>query len=360
MPDAHGVESWTAPLEETIPTLPELFAEAGYSTVLWSHHVVWRGNRSLRRGFERIVEVRHMDRERVPTAEELFVPDRPTFALVHLVLPHAPYEPPAPYRGLYTQENRDVSSIALRGLSAPGAPDASASEMSRIARDRYDETVAWTDAKVGELLDMVRAAGRFDDALIVLVADHGEGFYEHGAFLHTRLLYDEMLRVPMIFKWPRSLLDHAATLPGPASLIDLAPTLVDGVGIGAGAQFQGHSLLPQVFDYRTPDRRALYARTVGNHDGRVPARPKTALELGGYKLLFDPARDGPELYDLNADPGERHNLANQRPILTRWLLQHLLAQQNRNAALHGGAGGEPAPALDPQMMRDLRALGYVQ
>ncbi len=75
------------------------------------------------------------DRERVPTAAELFVPGRPTFALVHLVLPHAPSEPPAPYRGLYTQENRDVSSIALRSLSAPGAPDVSASEMSRIARE---------------------------------------------------------------------------------------------------------------------------------------------------------------------------------------------------------------------------------
>ncbi|MFQ5744420.1 MAG: sulfatase [Acidobacteriota bacterium] len=362
-PGAHGVEVWDRRLPGNVASLPELLADAGYYTFLFSHHLIYRGNSSLRRGFEKVELVSHHERDRLPHLGDLLVNDRPTFALLHLLLPHEPYEPPSPYRGSYS---RDVAArFDLRQEVLGRYPEAGIErihpEELRYIRARYDENVSYTDHQVGEILDMLRQRGRYENSLVVLLSDHGESFLEHGFFLHTRTLYNEVLHVPLIIKWPRGTGSFRPVVGGAASLIDLAPTLVDGLGISdPRAAFQGISLLPAVFD-GVEAERALYAASRRAQRSELSPRPLLALQEGSSKLVFDQLPGAVELFDLQEDPGERRNLAASEPVRAQLLLQELLAQRHRNRlALAGVDVGRTGFELDPQTLEQLRALGYIR
>jgi arylsulfatase A-like enzyme len=356
-PDAHGVEDWDQRLPASIPTVTEMLATAGYYTFLGSHHLVYHGNRPLRRGFEGIELIDQDLRSTLPGPESLFDPDRPTFALIHLLPPHSPYEPPPPYGGLYAGEppaDFEVLDPALNSFTSLRLQPSE--DLIRYVRDRYDENVAYADELVGRIVEMLRQKGRYDNALVILLADHGEGFFEHEAFLHRKTVNEEVLRIPLVLKWPASLDGYRQVVEQPVSLVDLGPTLVDGLGLeSAGAQFQGISLLPEIFDGAVEDR-VVYASTRPSNQSR---RRATALYRGRQKIIFD--EDGQfHLYDLSLDPLEQIDEASDRPVAAQLLLQELRAQQRCNLMLLAGAGGVPQIELDAERLRQLRALGYIQ
>jgi len=356
-PDAHGVQEWNQRLSDSIPTVTEMLAEAGYYTFLGSQHLVYQGNLPVRHGFEQMEHIDHSMRSTLPGPDSLFVPDRPTFALIHLMPPHSPYMPPPPYWDQYA-EDPPANFVGID----PALNDyyrlrkLASEEFIRHMRDRYDENVAYADALVGRILEMLRDRGRYDDAMVVLLADHGEAFFEHGSFLHRKTVHEEVLRIPLVIKWPASMSGYSSVIEQHVSLVDLGPTLVDGLGISdMGAQFQGVSLLPAVFDDATTDR-AVYAITRPSNHVLHPAR---ALYRGPKKVILD-ENSAPHLYDLSLDPMEQNNKARAEPVVTQLLLQELLAQQRCNQMLLAGAGQVPQIELDPERLRELRALGYIQ
>ena len=363
-PSAIGAEVWSSQIPAPIPTLPELLHEHGYFTVLWSQHVLYEGNESLRRGFESSTEVSgwrdaFANRRVLPEPHELFVDDRPTFALIHLLPPHTPYSPPEPFLGSLTtwfEGKFKVDVAALDRLSGRTDTNLSAADV-RYARGRYDENVMFADHLVGTLLHTIPAAGRYENALIAVFSDHGEGFFEHGRFLHSPTLYDEFLRLPLIVKWPqRSGFADVVTQPG--SLIDLAPTLFDGLGLSDDrARFHGRSLLPLVFDGASLHRN-LFAETrgTGAPSGRV--NPSYALQSGLHKVILTEKSGVTELYDLGSDPGEQVDINSTESLRARLLLQELLLQRYRNQVALAEAGGQHVAPLDPDVVRRLSALGY--
>ncbi len=376
-PDAIGAETWASRIPDTFASLPQILADAGYRTVVWSHHTIYRGNGSLRRGFE---EITHIDqnqpgaRNRLPTAEELFADDRPTFALIHLLPPHGPYYPPEPFggslSGWYTGDFRVNARNLNRFGQEPRDPDESA-QIARYARALYNENVRYADHLVGEIMQTLRQAGRYDNTLVVVLSDHGEAFLEHGRFMHTRGLYEEYLRVPLIMRWPQGIEGFTAEVLEHVSLIDLAPTLVDGLGIEDGrAYFQGRSLLPLAFG-ESPGERMLFAYTHGTATPMSRPRQKWAAQFGNQKLIFEPWPRGPadrmigppniELYDLASDPGEQVDLMGASEFIEGFLMQELQLLRYRNAALFNSvAEGQLTETLDPEVLRELRALGYIQ
>ena len=360
-PEAHGVEVWNRRLHGSVPTVTEILADAGYYTYLFSHHLIYRGGRTLRRGFEGIELVDHRERHRVPNPEELFVEDRPTFAFIHLLPPHAPYDPPAPYLGAYTDDMASEFDVSTENLSSYRRASAAVDEEGlAYARARYDENALFADSLVGQIVETLKERGRYEDALIVVLADHGEQFLEHGSFLHGDSLYDEVLRIPMIVKWPASMGGFAQDVAAPVSLVDLAPTLIDGLGVSdRRARFQGISLLPTVFEGVESDR-ALYVVTqrAARTDDRN--RPLIAVQRGDDKLIFDPALRSIELYDLVRDPLERFSVASAEPVRAQLLLQALLAQRHRNQMALAGQSETPGFNLDPETLEQLRALGYIR
>ena len=367
-PDTIGIQHWGSRIPPQITTFPELLHDAGYHTMLWSQHNIYRHRLPLRHGFEVFEEVESSvleNREILPAVSDIVVDDRPTFAMIHLLPPHNPYLPPPPFlgsrSGWYTRDVRIRAPILSRfERSIPTEEVELRDDIRRAARDMYEENVQFADHLVGRFVDDLKQQGRYDDALIIVLSDHGEGFYEHGRFLHTDSVYEELLHVPLIIKWPRSFSDFPASVATPVSLIDIAPTLVDGLAIEDDrALYQGRSLLPTVLG-EAPPTRILLASTSGETDPQKDPKPQYALLWNGFKLLHNAHTDETKLYQLSDDPGETVDIALQAPFYARWLQQTLRLTRAHNAGFLLRTSGAQIEELDADTIRNLRALGYLR
>jgi arylsulfatase A-like enzyme len=221
------------------------------------------------------------------------------------------------------------------------------SEDVRYLRALYDAEVYVIDREVGRLLHGLRAAGREDSTLVVLTADHGEAFLEHGKMQHTSSLYQEMLHVPLVVALPGR--QEGRRVPHWIQQIDIAPTILDAIGLPVPPSMLGESRLPgrdpgegPVFAEASADRRFKIIRDGFSYVGRPGA----------------PAQG--ELYNLGKDPGEKSNIRAARPglagRLARELDEYLRVHRERGQNLRRGTAG----ALDAERQEELRALGYAQ
>jgi Flp pilus assembly protein TadD len=241
----------------------------------------------------------------------------PFFAFVHLYDPHTPYDPPAPY-------------------AADSSDD----------RLRYRGEVAYVDSLVGRLLDALVSLGLEDGTLVAVTSDHGELLGEHGELTHGFFLYESALRIPLLIRCPGGPAGRRVTAP--ARIVDVAPTLVDLMGLDPIAGSEGKSLLPLIRGEAPREETLLYAETFlpRLHYGWSELR---SLTRGNEKLIWAPR---PELYDLAADPGETKNLVAERAARARELeamLREIVAREN----------AAPLPDTpDEETRRRLRSLGY--
>jgi arylsulfatase A-like enzyme/Flp pilus assembly protein TadD len=238
--------------------------------------------------------------------------DRPFFLFVHLYDPHTPYDAPEPFRSRH--------------------------------RNRYDADVAQADAALGALLDELRSRGLYDDAVVALVSDHGEGLGDHGEAEHGVLLYREALQVPLLLKLPGG--DRAGSrVAEPAQLVDLFPTLLGLAGVDAAAAAKaplpGRSLLAAAGG----EPRDVYAETYYPrlHYGWSEL---TSLVRGRFHYIHGP---DPELYDLTADPQERRTVLRQERR-TYADMRDALAELTAELVAPG--------AVDAETRQRMAALGY--
>ncbi|MFT5359025.1 MAG: arylsulfatase A-like enzyme, partial [Polyangiales bacterium] len=193
--------------------------------------------------------------------------DRRVFAWVHLFEPHEPYDPPDEFR---------------RGESA---------------RQRYDGEVAAADAAIGDLVRVFRQER--PDAIVVITADHGEEFGEHGGYHHGTTLYEEQVAVPLIWNAPGLV---PRRVSAPTELVDIATTLLSALGIPLDARMRGDDLGGLLL---SDDAQAPGYAFADVGDERMAADAR-------YKLICGP-RSACQLYDLVADPGERRNVIESQP-----------------------------------------------
>jgi len=234
---------------------------------------------------------------------------RPFFLFVHLYEPHTPWTPPEAERARY-------------GTS-------------------YEGEIAAADAALGVLLDGLRAAGRYEESLVVLVSDHGEGLSDHGEPEHGILLYREALHVPLLVKLPGAA--RAGTSVGsPAGLRDLVPTIATQLGVKAPAAARGRDLLASDDGAAAGVYSETYYPRI--HLGWSELR---SLVDARYHLIDGPR---PELYDLARDPAERRDVLAERPQVASAM----------RAALSASAGDFVAPAPASREERErLASLGYL-
>lgn len=245
--------------------------------------------------------------------------EKPFFAWLHLYDPHTPYAPPEPFAGQYA-----------------GRP--------------YNGEIAWTDEVVGRLLDGLNGLGLTERTLVAVIGDHGESLGEHGETGHGFFVYEPTTRVPFLLAGPYPGL-AGRRVPGVVRQIDLLPTLLELLGVEAPAT-QGQSLVPAILG--RPDApvltgysEAFYARY---HYGWSELR---ALRQGRWHFIEAPR---PELYDLEADPGEQRNLASEERRTVAALRQELARLEQRT----GPAPAAAAPLEeDEETLRKLAALGYL-
>jgi arylsulfatase A-like enzyme/thioredoxin-like negative regulator of GroEL len=302
-----------------VPTLADVLRSNGYATGAAVSSYVLRRATGLDRGFDfyddaveghGAVDVeaeRNGDRTREALEQWLAgTSSRKLFAFLHLYEPHAPYRPPE--------------------------------ELGR-GRSPYDGEVAYADAIVGRFLATLKKRGLYDDALIVLFSDHGEGLGDHGEDEHGVFVYREALQVPLIVKLPGRV-RAGTSVASLAALTDIAPTVLAAAGVAA-PHLDGVDL----FGPPTAAGRQLYAES---YYGRFHLHwaELTSLIDGRFQYIEAPAR---ELYDHAADPAERTNLA-----ATDRRTAFALA-----AALKPLVRLQQPSAVDDEDRRKLAALGYI-
>ena len=375
----HGTWDWNHALPAGLPTWPERFAAAGYRTAA----VVHTPNGSARFGFDRGFErwddqwkPRRAADEVLPRLDELLAEDdgRPLFLWLHILEPHEPYHPPAPFAGRHdpdydgevTGDPELLWQIRKREL-VPSARDV------EHLRAEYADNVAWVDSVVGRVRARLEAAGLWDAAVVAVVSDHGEGFLEHDGVTHAGMghgstVYDEMVRVPLLLKLPG---DEGAfaglVVEEPVASFDLLATVaslagVEADAVGAAAGDAGpRDLRPLVkaaaaASSATPMGDRLLFTHSQSH-GADGLAPTYGVRRGAWKLVHT-AGHPPELYDLAADPGETRDVAAEHPNIVGFLLERLLAQLATGSAGAGAAAVDPE-SLDPETLRHLQELGYL-
>ncbi len=171
-------------------------------------------------------------------------------------------------------------------------------------RERYVQELALVDAAVGRITEAVREAPWAERAVVILTADHGEAFGEHGYLYHATMIYDEVLRVPFLAKIPGQ---TPRKIDTPISLLDVGPTLLDLWGQNTPGAMEGSSLIPLIQGKSMPLR--VIAADSGRHQ-------RAMIFPDGHKVIHDRRRDLAELYDLTRDPGESRNLYDDEPLTT--------------------------------------------
>ncbi len=187
------------------------------------------------------------------------------------------------------------------------------------AIDRYDGEIAFADAAVGDLLVALRDGGRLKDTVIVVTADHGEAFGEHGVSTHGQSLYEEELHVPLLVYLPAASGAgfRARRLASPVDLTDLAPTIMDAVGLRPPAPTHGESLLPYALDDQALLTPEAFAET------RLPYARLQALRRGDEKIIVDHLVGAARRFDLASDPGESDGTLVAPDTIAPWADLHL-------------------------------------
>jgi arylsulfatase A-like enzyme len=337
-------------------TLAELLSARGVHTAGFIGNPVARGF-GLDRGFDEFHSVyrQKVNLGLVTRAEAFrevlppFFKGRPAgrmFTYVHYLEPHFPYDPPAPFNTMFgpdaplsLQQRREKEWFwaVNEGRAAATTP-----EIEHLTR-LYDGGLAYVDREVGFLRRTLEEAGLWDRTLVIISSDHGEGLYEHGWIGHMKQVHEEATHVPLVVRYPAGAGPAGTRVNEVVSLLDLAPTIADvlGLAVPAGA-FRGRSLL------------------AGGPGGRVVTRntdrdPTYAVTEDRYRLLYLTTNRTEELYDVRADPAEKSDLAGAQPA---WAAAHRQALQRFLLSLVPETPS-PIKPLAPAELEALRALGYV-
>ena len=362
LPPEHGVRDNAGyRLDEAIPTLAAELGQAGYATGGFVSSYVLRAETGIARGFDvyddevgfetgqQLGRLQRSGAETLAAASEWLggVAGSPFLLFLHMYEPHAPYAPPPPFAGRYDHP--------------------------------YDGEVAAADAVVGDLIERLEELGVYDEAVVVLLSDHGEGLMDHGEMDHLILIYRETIQVPLILRLPGAERAGERVAAG-AQLSDVAPTVYSLAGLPAPDGLAGLDLrgLGEPAAAGGPagltasDGSGAAARD--GPAGTEPSGPDAASSAGAPRRIVSESvyprihfgwsdlasivegdlhfieSPEPELYRLSEDPGERNNVIQEERAAARRL----------RAALQEIDRTLTSPAEDdPETRRRLESLGYL-
>lgn len=365
LPPQHGVIEQGHRLASGVPVLAEVLRDAGYVTGAFSANVFVSEHHGLARGFDTFAELyRGLPWGHVVPADELLAAAldwlharvdagggddrRPFFLYLHFLQPHEPYDaaPERYYEGLDPSYDGPVDgSVAnmydiFAGRLVPGPRDLE--QLQKL----YEGNLRYGDAVFGRLLDELHALGLLERTLIVLTSDHGEALGEHGRFGHNSTVLEAMTAIPLVVYLPPAFPGRrAARIAEPVSTIDLAPLVVESVGLAAPASFAGRNPLRSALTGRRAPARLRYARTPGE-------QPQVALWSDTWKCILGPvvsAAGPPELVDAGDPP------AAARLVTVDLCRMARTAIESRRGSMPDEAGG-----LSETQREALKALGYLR
>jgi arylsulfatase A-like enzyme len=400
-PTVTGMNSLLGQLDSSFVTLPEALHDAGWYTCGVSANPLMGRLSNYNQGFRRFTDAtsviqggdcihfasgsaKAVNVHALPWIEQNR--EWPFFLYLHSVDPHEEYAPAPEYLKLFADpafepEYRRQWKALLDTTDVKVANHCVKErfEKAKVAvepfveygKQLYDADVRANDDEIGKVVAALEAKHLLDDMVVVVTADHGEEFMEHGGTSHAYLLWNELVHVPLIVVAP-GLLPAGLVVKEPVQSLDLYPTLLELLGVAPPDSIQGKSFAPLCFGGEG-DGRPIFAE---NHE--VPGSEQFFLSQGTTLSLID----GPWKFILNVkspselpqprrllfridrDFGERHDLAEQEPERAAKYEERVLAWWARNQARHEGVAVKDLTVdelreADPATLEQLKKLGYV-
>ena len=366
-PAQHLVSDFDSRLSEREVTIAERLAGAGYANggfsanfrlseelgyaqgfPTWRRFVDSPGSKTKPRGeVVRAAALAWLDAAAQGGAGQGGAGPAPRLLYLQYMEPHAPYEPPAELRTRFAPGVSAEEAVRLNNR-AQSSMVLDQDELGHLAA-LYDAEVAAADAELRRLFEALEQRRLLTGALLIVTADHGEEFLEHGAMGHGTNLFNDTVRVPLIVVGPT--VTPGRVVRDNVSLVDLAPTILDVLGLAPEARFEGHSLAPLLRGGSAAAADVILQLPRGHFEEDLREHTE-GLVRGTDKLLVDPG-GAATLFDLGTDPGER---VPQAPPATA-ALSAALATANAALATRQQAQAETAP-VDEATKEKLRALGY--
>lgn len=344
----HNCWNYGSVLDDSFPTLAELLLAAGYDTACVVSHLFTTSRHGLQQGFVHTDDTyAYPEIEPADNVTSQVITDKGIRFLEHA---QASSDEPWLLWLHYFDPHREYMSHA--GLSEQFVTPGERSQAA-VLGDVYDGEVRYTDEHVGRLLERLGTLGLAENTLVVLVADHGEEFQEHGGWGHGHSLHREVLHVPLVFRAPGLAPRRVREL---ARQIDVLPTVLELLGLTAPAGLPGRSLRAALRGQplAAPERFGALAE----HDNHNPKTQLDGWRTERYRLIRAGLEGPPRLYDLAADPGEQQDVAAQHPDVVQELLEELERAKAAGAERARLFGVARAVTLTPGLQDALDGLGY--
>lgn len=331
-PYHHGArKNGATRLKDSVDTLAEILSRRSYHTAAFVSTIVLNAHYGLNQGFEeyrdeveeapdtafRKVAERRGDKTTDLALEWLSShPTGPFFVWTHYYDAHAPYEPPPPFDETYDS-------------------------------DRYAGEIAFVDTQIGRLLDALRKQGRYEKTLIVVIGDHGEGLGQHREWTHGLMVYDTTLHVPFLMHCGGRL-GGGVHIGRPVGSVDVAPTVLSMLGVPVEHPMDGVDLT-QPWD----ESRPLFADTLEGFE-QFAIAPLLSVRRAEQKYIYGP---DPELYAIDTDPDEEHDLIDRQPEAGQTMKQLLSRLYGDDLRKAGFIVADQS--IGAEERAKLAALGYV-
>ena len=363
-PSRHDGSKW-AKLASTTPYLAEILSQAGYQT----DALVTGAYLSQNYGFERGFDFYRMDypspaAATVEQAIELLGRAQGVnqFLFLHLIDPHWPYDPPPELIDRFGPPPPDIAGL-LRKI-VDNEPPSSPREVDQVVA-LYDSEIASADEALGRFLDTMKNMGLYQRSLIIVTADHGEAFFDRGHWQHSQTLHEELIRIPLVVKWPGE--SPRGRIRSQVSQVDIFPTVLKVAGLTPPPS-DGIDLLEFVKETAAAKKRRSL---VSENAWRSPVGWARKISFRIEKLKYIATLAAPtgvepqeshlereELYDLLGDPEEKVNLLEASSVEVEPFRRELAQYLSEARSLRAGRQTEHVVEDDVTLER-LRSLGYV-
>jgi len=373
VPFTHRVWSRERRLSDEAFTLAEALKAKGFKTCALTSNASASSVYKLFQGFDEKIELFEWESKDLESKKKLNViwaedfvkpaeewiqknKEKQIFMYIHFLQPHTPYNPPPPFKDVFSQGYKGPLKDKRPFVPSSLDKDRLTFEDLEYITAKYDENLKYADFYLEKILDFLKDLNIFENSIIVITADHGEAFLEHGVFGHSNNLYDEEIRIPLIIRFPKKYGLGGEKIDSLVQSMDLMPTFMDIYGQKKNRDsLQGNSLLP-LLTGKKKEVNQFVLSSLGMPFVEEETR-SDALADKSYKIII--SKNEKMLFNLKSDPGEKNNIFYKSPILSGYYEQKLLKQKNeymarKDLSLKGKF------ILDKKTRRHLKALGYIK
>ncbi len=357
-PNTHHVTRWWKKIPRRMKTLAEILAKHGYATYGSGFVMDW--GEWANKGFKQIFDLdistkENLGKDLTNFLEREFTGAKsngPAFFYIHIRPPHADYDPPDEFDKWSLPELRKRYANLIKVdtlLEIDKGVMGMNQKRLQFLIDKYDGNLLWADRIVQQIVEHFKEQGLYHNSMLLISADHGEAFWEHEKLLHNSTVYNEMIKIPLIIKFPHYVKSGKKVINAHVENIDIMPTVLEFLQIDySNLSTQGKSLIPLVFGEAQEVKEYGFAR------GFWPEM--YSIYDSHYKYIRD--FDQKELYDLKNDAQEKVNLASSKPIILGYYQS--LAQFYRAQLIRARSEKPDEAKLDEDTIIKLRSLGYLQ